>query len=184
MAAANDSVPGELHLRPAVDLVADPAAQHEHRHPLGPGVERHHQLGARAHERRDRDVVRADRGAAGREAPVERRAVDRSRAEPVVQRPEHLGRVVLRLRPVEAGPPGEEHLGHEVEDELLGLLDRVDRGEQPGHLPQRAKLEDRVVERGLALEQDAPELQHHAEAERQRHRHRAHLARDAGLGRG
>ena len=56
------------------------------------------------------------------------------------------------------------------------------RGEQPGHLPQRAQLEDRVVQRGLPLEQDAAQLEDHAEPERQRHRHRPHLAGDRRVG--
>ena len=38
------------------------------------------------------------------------------------------------------------------------------RGEQPGHLPQRPELEDRVVQGGLALEQDAAQLEHHADS--------------------
>ena len=54
--------------------------------------------------------------------------------------------------------------------------------EQPGHLAQRPELEDRVVQGGLALQQDAPELEHHAEPERQRHRHRPHLAGDGRVG--
>ena len=92
-------------------------------------------------------------------ATVERGLVDRSGAEAVVERAEDLGGVDVALGPVEAGPPGEEHLRHEVEDQLLGLLDRMHRGEQAGHLAQRPELEDRVVQGGLALEQDAPQLE-------------------------
>jgi hypothetical protein len=56
------------------------------------------------------------------------------------------------------------------------------RGEQPGHLSQRPELEDGVVERGLPLQQDAAELEHDAEAERQRHGHGPHLAGHRGVG--
>ena len=56
----------------------------------------------------------------------------------------------------------------------------MDRGEEAGDLAKRAQLEDRIVERGLPLEQDAAKLDHDAEAERQRHRHRAHLLGHGG----
>ena len=113
---------------------------------------------------------------------VEGRPVDRGGAKSVVERAEDLGRVDSPFGPVEAGPPGEEHLGHEIQDELLGLFGRVHRREQPGHLPERAELEDGVVQRGLPLEQDAPQLEHHAEAERQRHGDGAHVARHRLVG--
>jgi hypothetical protein len=37
-------------------------------------------------------------------------------------------------------------------------------GEEPRDLAQRPQLEDGVVERGLAIEENAPELDHHSEA--------------------
>ena len=38
--------PCQLELRPAIELVADPRAENQHRHPLGAGVEWYHQLRA------------------------------------------------------------------------------------------------------------------------------------------
>jgi hypothetical protein len=102
--------------------------------------------------------------------------------EAIVEGAEDLRGVDRGLRAVETGPPGEEDLRHEIQNQLLGLLDGVYRGEQTGHLPERPELEDRVVERGLALEQDAPKLEHHAEPERERHGHRPHLADHRGVG--
>jgi hypothetical protein len=58
----------------------------------------------------------------------------------------------------------------------------MDGAQEPRHLPERPELEHRVVERRLALEQDAPELEHHAQPQRQRHGHGAHLAGDRGVG--
>ena len=54
--------------------------------------------------------------------------------------------------------------------------------QQPGHLAEGPELEDGVVQRGLALEQDAPQLEHHAEAERERHGHGPHLAGHGRVG--
>ena len=56
------------------------------------------------------------------------------------------------------------------------------RGEEAGHLPERAELEHGVIQRRLPLEQDAPELQHHAETEGERHRDRTHVAGDRLVG--
>ena len=58
----------------------------------------------------------------------------------------------------------------------------MDRGEQPGNLAQGPELEHRIVERGLALEEDAAELDHDAEAQRQRHRDGAHFLRHQRVG--
>ena len=113
---------------------------------------------------------------------VERGPVNGGGAQPIVERAEDTGRVHLALGSVQAGPPGEEDLGHEVQNELLGLFGGMNRREKPGDLTQGPELEHGVVERGLSLEQDAPELQHHAETERQRHGHRAHLFRYQGVG--
>ena len=123
-----------------------------------------------------RDVVGPAGGAAGGEGLIECGLVDRGGAEAVVERAEDLGGVDLALGPVEAGPPGEEDLGHEIEDELLGLFGRVHRREQPGHLPERPELKDRVIESGLPLEQNAPQLEHDAQPQRERHRHGPHVA--------
>ena len=83
---------------------------------------------------------------------------------------------------VQRGPPGEEDLGHEIEDELLGLLRRMHRREQPGHLAERPQLENGVVQRALPLEQDAPELEDHRQADRERRRHATHLRGDRLVG--
>ena len=56
------------------------------------------------------------------------------------------------------------------------------RREETGHLPERAELENGVIQRRLPLEQDAPELQHHAETEGERHRDRTHVAGDGLVG--
>ena len=62
---------GQLQLGAAVQLVADAGAEHQHRHPLGARVERHHQLGAgarpaRRRRRRPRRSRRSRRGGPGR----------------------------------------------------------------------------------------------------------------------
>jgi hypothetical protein len=45
------------------------------------------------------------------------------------------------------------------------------RREQPSYLSESPQLEDRVVEGGLPLEQDAAQLEHHAETQSQGHGH-------------
>ena len=54
--------------------------------------------------------------------------------------------VVRPIGAVEAGPPGEEHLGHEVEHQLLRLLGRVDRGEEARHLAEGPELEAGIID--------------------------------------
>ena len=113
---------------------------------------------------------------------IQRDPIDRCRPEPVVQRTKDRGHVGLALRPVQAGPPGEEYLRHEIQDKLFGFFSGMNRRKKAGDLTQGPELEHSVVQRGLSLEQNTPELQHHAETERQRHRHGAHLFRCQGVG--
>jgi hypothetical protein len=166
---------GQLGFRPAIQLVADPGAEHQHRHPLGAGIEGDHQLRARTDQLRHGHVIAAERGAAGREGKVQGAAVDRRGTEPVVQRAKYPGNVAFPLGPVETGPPGKEDLRHEIQDELFRLFRGVYRRKEPGHLAQRPKLEGRIIERCLPFQQDAPELEHDTEPEGKGHRHRAHL---------
>ena len=75
----------QFELRPAIQLVADPRAQNQDRHPLGAGIERDHQLGTGPDQRGDRDIVGAGGCASGRQCLVERDTVDRGGPEPVVE---------------------------------------------------------------------------------------------------
>ncbi len=51
----------------------------------------------------------------------------------------------------------------------------MNRGEKAGDLAKCPKLEHRVVERRLPLQEDAAKFEDDTEPERQRHRHRTHL---------
>jgi len=86
------------------------------------------------------------------------------------------------VRPVEAGPPREEHLGHEVEHQLLGLLGRVDGTEQARHLPERTKLEASVVQCCLALDENGTKLDDHGQRHDQWQRHAAKVPGDGRVG--
>ena len=158
IAAANDSVPARSSSGGSVRAFVDPGAEQEDRQPLDAGVERDHQLGRGRRQRGERDVLRAGGPGAGRQHGVQQRPWDGCRPDPLVERAEDARLVGVPGGAQEAGPPGEEHLGHEIEDELLGFRGGVHRTEQPGHLPERAELEGGVVERRLALHQHAAHL--------------------------
>jgi hypothetical protein len=129
------------------------------------------------------DVITAAGGAAERERRIELGPGHRSRPDAVVQRSEDARLVGGLGGPGEARPPGEEHLRHEIEDELLGLFGGVHRREQPRDLAQRAELEGGIVEGGLTLEQDAAQLEDDGEPVRQRQRHLSKPRRDRRLSR-
>ena len=77
--------------------------------------------------------------------PSSGRAADWRGAETIIQGPEHGRRIAVPFRPIEARPPGEEDLSHEVEDKLLRLLGGMNRREKPGNLTERTQLKDRVA---------------------------------------
>ena len=163
---------GELPLGAAIHQLVEPRSQYHQREPFAPRVQRDHQLGPRGQQAAERDVADIANPASDRQCRMEPRFLDRLRHPGLVERTVPFRLVVSPLGSVQTGPPREKHLGHEIEHQVLAVFGRVDRGEQAGHLPQGAQLEEGIVERRLALLQHAAELQHHAQPDRQGERRR------------
>ncbi len=166
----------------AIWLLVDPGAQHQHRHALSASVERHDQFCAVVEEAGHRCVGDARRSTASRKRSVEFEPRNLLAVGSILRCAGHLGSVVVAGRAIQTGPPCEEHLGHEIEHQLLGLLGGMHRREEPGHLPERPKLEHRVVHRRLPFQQYRTQLGDHTEPKRQRHRRTAEILRQAALG--
>ena len=164
----------QLPLGPAVGLAVDPRAQEQEGQALAAGVERHHELGTLRHQGGHADFSGCRHRRPGRQGAIERASVDHLEGGAFTERAA-LRRLVATLDRLEENrPPREEDLGHEVEDQVLGLFGRVHRGEQTHHLAEGTKLKGRVIERGLSVQQHTAKLERHVEPEAEVSHRRAH----------